>query len=384
MKKLSRESWLAIGLLMALVLVTVAAAVHQARRQVRHPSLSSASSEPNGAQALWLWLDQLDYRVSAEVDEAFALPRNTGVMLALEPLIRFTADEWETVDAWVEGGGTLVLAGEGRAIDWAARHYDLTLTHMSTQALTLTAQTPLLVGPPLQEPVGVRARAAFETERNDLVTHLAAGSRPVLLSLEQGAGRVILSATAFPFSNAGLKELGNPELVLNLVASVERSDVIWFDEWHHGVRVKRAEVSGPDDWLRQTPAGRALLYVAGVIFVALVLRGRRFGRPVPLPQDTARRAPLEYITAIANLSRRAGHRSATLRHYSHRLKRDLGRRYRLDPTLPDDEYVAQLAELNPNLDRGALRGLLARLSRAKVSESEMIQLAAEVAEWLRE
>jgi hypothetical protein len=127
-----------------------------------------------------------------------------------------------------------------------------------------------------------------------------------------------------------------------------------------------------------------LLYVAAIVFVALVLRGRRFGRPVPLPKDITRRAPLEYITAIANLGRRAGHRAAVLRQYHHWLKRGLGQRYRLNPTLPDDEYVTQLAQFNPNLDTTALRNLLARLRWGKVSESEMIQLAAETAKWLKE
>jgi hypothetical protein len=124
--------------------------------------------------------------------------------------------------------------------------------------------------------------------------------------------------------------------------------------------------------------------VAGVIFVALVLKGRRFGRPVPLAKDTARRAPLEYITAIANLKRRAGHRTAVLKQYHYWLKRNLGRRYRLSPILPDEEYLAHLVRLNPNLDIAALRTLLARLNRLQASESDITQLAAETADWLKE
>ena len=127
-----------------------------------------------------------------------------------------------------------------------------------------------------------------------------------------------------------------------------------------------------------------MLYVALVIFIAVALQGRRFGRPVPLPKDTTRRAPLEYITAIANLKRRAGHRQAVLTQYHNRLKRGLGQRYRLNPTLPDDDYVSQLADLKPNLDAAALRTLLARLGQAKISESELVSVAAEVATWLKE
>lgn len=384
MRQLSRDSWLAIGLFVTLVLVTIVAAIYQAKEQEEAPPLASFSSAPDGARALRLWLEALGYSVSDEVGETFRLPEDTDMMLMLEPFAGVTADEWETIDAWVESGGTLVLAGNRFQTTFAFRHYDFALAYLGTEVYTLTVQTPLLASPPLTGTVSARAQAYFATNRDDFVTHLAVESRPVMLSFERGAGRVILSAAPFSFSNAGLKEEGNPLLVLNVITAANQPGVIWFDEWHHGVRPRRAELIGPGDWLRHTPAGRSLLYVAAVIFLALVIRGRHFGRPVPLPKDVTRRAPLEYITAIANLSRRAGHRLAVLHHYHHRLKRNLGKRYRLNPTLPDGEYVAQLAELNPELDTNALHSLLTRLRQDKVSESEMVQLATEVAEWLKE
>lgn len=384
MRQLSRDSWLAIGLFVILVLVTLVAAIYQAREQEEAPPLSSFSSAPDGARALWLWLEALGYSVSNEVGQTFRLPENAGMVLMLEPLAGITADEWETMDAWVESGGTLVLAGDRFQTTFAVSHYGCALAYLGTRVPTLTVQTPLLTSPPLTGTVSAQAQAYFATNRDDVVTHLAVESRPVMLSFERGAGRVILSAAPFSFSNAGLKEEGNPQLVLNVITAANQPGVIWFDEWHHGVRSMRAELIGPGDWLRHTPAGRSLLYAATVIFLALVVRGRHFGRPVPLPKDVARRAPLEYITAIANLSRRAGHRLAVLHHYHHRLKRNLGKRYRLNPTLPDGDYVAQLAELNPDFDANALHSLLTRLRQDRVSESEMVQLATEVAAWLKE
>ena len=145
-----------------------------------------------------------------------------------------------------------------------------------------------------------------------------------------------------------------------------------------------AQQVGPGAWLRRTPAGRAVLFAAVVVFLGLVFHGRSFGRPVPPPQDVNRRRPLEHITAIANLNRRAGHRRYLLDQYRLWLKRDLGRRYRLSSTLPDEEYVAQLAAFDPDLDAEGLADLLNRLHGRQVDETEMIQLAAEVAEWLKE
>jgi hypothetical protein len=100
-----------------------------------------------------------------------------------------------------------------------------------------------------------------------------------------------------------------------------------------------------------------------------------------LPADRARRAPLEYITAIANLNRRAGHRTAVLQDTHDRLKRHLGHRYRLSPDLPDAEFVTQLSEYNPALDAAALRDLLRRLSQTDVGEAEMVRLVAAAARW---
>jgi hypothetical protein len=381
--KLSRDSWLAIGLFVVLAILTVFAAIQQTQDEVP-PPLVGSSTAPDGARALWLWLDELGYQLDDQALEVFRVPEEAEMMLMLEPVVGVTPGEWELIDKWVDDGGTLVLAGEGVAAAFAARHYGFTLAYLSAEATALAAQTPLFSSPPLTAPATVRSFAYFETERSDFAALLAVEGGPVAVSFEKGAGRVIVSATAYPFSNAGLKEPGNPALALNLISAARRSGAIWFDEWHHGLRSTRADLAGPSDWLLVAPAGRSLLFVAVVIFLALLFSGRRFGRPVPLAKDITRRAPLEYITAIANLNRRAGHRRAVLRQYHHSLKRALGHRYRLPPTLPDPEYAARLASYNPACDEKALLGLLARLSRRNVSENEMIQLAEEVADWTKD
>jgi hypothetical protein len=197
---------------------------------------------------------------------------------------------------------------------------------------------------------------------------------------------VVLSTLTYPFSNAGLKEEGNPAFVLNVVALTgQPGGRIWFDEWHHGLRETAvAEISGPGQWLRQTAAGRSLLYTTLVLFLALALAGWRFGRPVPLPQERQRRAPLEHVTAVANLKRRAGHRQATLATYHRQLKRALGQRYGLSPTMPDETYVAALAQYRPELDQEALLWLLRRLHEPKIGEAEMVRLVKAVDEWIED
>lgn len=381
--RLSRDTWLAIGLLVVLLAVTILAVFQQSRGNQSIP-YDSNSTAPNGALALRLWLDDLGYTIYEERLSRFEIPPEVNLIFILEPLFPIETTEWVTLDRWVSNGGTLVLAGEEvLTIGPAMRQFQFTVRYVVPQTNTLTAQAPLLTSPPVGA-AQVEARAYLNTPRDDFVTHLALPEGPVLVSFEQGQGRVMLSTAPFPFSNRGLAEPGNAELVLNLISAAPQINTIWFDEWHHGLRSEEVIYAGPADWLRYTPAGRAFVYVAVIVLVALLLVGQRFGRPVPLSRDMYRRTPLEYITAIANLGRRAGHRTDVLRQYHQRLKRGLGRRYRLNPTLPDDDYVEALSKLNPNLDVEALTRLLKRLKRQTVTEPDMIQLAAEVARWLKE
>jgi hypothetical protein len=377
------DFWLALGLFLLLLVMTSLAAVQQTRNALS-PPLSSLSAAPDGARALRLWLAELGYSVDDTPLDRFLPPPQAALIFMLEPFTGVTEQEWAALDAWVEAGGTLVLAGNQFGSQAALRHYGFRLTWLNAESLT--APTPLLARPPLPAEVAVSTTAALHPERDDYVIHLAAGNQPALVSFAQGDGRVFVSATVAPFSNVGLKEGDNGLVALNLISAAGREtarSAVWFNEWHHGRRGTEASVAGPGDWLRRTPSGQALLYTAAVVFVALILRGRRFGRPIPVAGDNARRAPLEYITALANMKRRAGHRTAVLAHYHHQLKRSLGHRYRLSPNLPDAAFVTQLAAYNPTLDAAALLDLLSRLRQPGVSEREMVELAAATGNWIK-
>ena len=385
MRRPGREVWLVLGLLALLGVVTALAAARQTQ-QSAPPPLASFSNAPDGTRALKLWLQALGSTVRDDSPDPFAVPGSAKLAFLLEPSTEVSAGEWQTLDKWVEAGGMLVLAGDGLGTALATEHYSITVDYLPATAPSVTAQLPLFASPTLTGSPPAQPQAYLTAGRPDAAPLLAAGTDLVALSFTLGQGRVIISAAPYAFTNAGLKESGNPELVLNLV-SAAAPGTVWFDEWHHGVRPGAADAAGivgPEEWLRATPAGHALLFVAAMIFLALLLRGLPFGRPVPLPKDTARRAPLEYITAMANLHRRAGQRRAALRHYHDQLKRRLGRRYRLDPALHDAEYVSRLAGLRPSLDAEALRTLLKDLSQPAVSEETLVRLAGQAADLMKE
>ena len=381
MRRLSRDSWLALGLFLLLTLVTTISVVQQAQASLTDPPLASYSTQPQGSQALWRYLESQQLQLTDSVGESFGVPSGVDLALVLEPTVAFTPGEWAVLRGWVEDGGTLLLAGTSSVSVALADELDINFGIVPSTETAVSNQTPFLQAPSLNT-IQAETRYYLRPDRDDFVTLLANQTgQPTAIAFAEGNGRIILTTIAEPFSNLGLQTEGNAELVLNLINAAPNVTSIWFNEWHHGIRPETEGELTSSNWLQRTPGGRALLLVLAIIFIGLVLRGRHFGRPVPLGKDIVRRAPLEYITGIANLSRRAGHRTAVLQHYHDRLKRDLGARYRLNPSLPDEEFINQLASYQPNLDTDALRQTLRQLSQTNVSENEMVQIVREATKY---
>ena len=379
--KLSRDAWLMIFLLIVLVIIMTVAGMGNNNAA---PALSSLSSTPNGAKALKLWLPELGFTVNEDLVSDFAPPAGVDTILILQPFL-IAEEEWEPLDAWVEAGGTLLIASSTRMYSIAA-HYEFDTVTVLDGIASLNEAAPLHTSPALTAPVELQTDVLLTTARDDYVTHLATPEGAAAISFARGRGRVILVTAPYIFTNLGLKNDANAAFVLNLLALAEPKSTVWFDEWHHGMIAAPPgeEIVGPGQWLRQTPIGNAFLFILAVAFLGLFLQGRAFGRPVPLPREIRRRTVLEHVTAVANLNRRAGHRSDVLRQYHQQLKRHLGRRYRIDPSMPDEAYVETLKLFNRTLDDEKLIKLLNGLRQSDVSEADMVRLAAEAAEWIKE
>jgi hypothetical protein len=383
--KLRREVLIIAGVLLLLLVVTVASGLFQSKAE-EIPALSSNSNKPDGARALRLWLAEAGYPVSNTSGAQFQVPAGSDVVLILEPMTDelITDNDWAVLDDWLKEGGTLLLAARQISAPLSNSPFQVYANFISAYSEPLYPAVPVFQAPPVVEPIRLTFYYALMPGPDEVYQPLLSTPRgPVALRLKRGAGSVILVSDSRFLTNQGLKEEGNAALALNLFALLPKGSQVWIDEWHHGERGAGSEAGyGPEAWLLGTPSGFALLFAAGVIFLGLLLAGRPFGRPVPLPQEQVRRASLEYVTALANLNRRAGHRRALLQYYHSTLKRSFGRRYRLDPGLPDPAYVAQLSHFNPTLDGPALLDLLQRLDRKEASELQVVQLAREAADWL--
>lgn len=384
MKRFIRENSSALLLLLVLVAVTSVATYWQLRQETDYPTLATFSSEPHGARALLLWSESLNYDTVVETPRAFAPPEDATLSLILEPQVPGISDtEWQVLEEWVQAGGTLLLAGDGIGTALSMRHLDFDLLFdpgLGDEAVK--ASDRVLAGIPETLPNAL-PRAALQSERTDHTVLLTAASEPVAVALQEGQGLIILSTLWYPLSNKGLKEARNPELALSILALASPPATIWFDEWHHGVRPSdTGSAVGLGQWLRTAPAGQSVLYTFGIVFVWLLISGRRFGRPIPVQSSKPRRAPAEHARALANLSRRAGHKDTVREYYRHRLKTELGYRYGLSAAVPDEAYLQRLQSARPNLDSDRLRALLEELSRRELTDAQLLKLSQEVNEWI--
>ena len=84
---------------------------------------------------------------------------------------------------------------------------------------------------------------------------------------------------------------------------------------------------------------------------------------------------------MANLARAAGQQRPVLAHYRDWLKQRLGKPYRIDPSLTNDAFVAELARSDESVDAKRLLALLISLSNGARSRAEFVRLAREASEY---
>jgi len=197
------------------------------------------------------------------------------------------------------------------------------------------------------------------------------------VSWVQGRGKVFVTSAPFIFTNEGLHDEGDAALVLALLNDVPRGSMAALDEFHLTSPTRQGGCAESlQSLIYCSPWGWAIIFTQVVVFAWLAVNGQRFGRVMPLPQDIARRSPAEYVYSTAQLFRRAGKKQMVLHHYHHELKRALGRPFRINADLPDDEFIAELARFRP-VDQVELARVLRALSRNDTSERALVKLADE-------
>lgn len=127
--------------------------------------------------------------------------------------------------------------------------------------------------------------------------------------LALGVGRIVVFSDAEPLSNdeAATDPLAALAVRAALAYTAE-TDTVFFAEYHQGIRGHRTPAEVVRGFFLGSPGGRVLLHLVILSFVMLACRGLRFGAPTPAvaPPDRERRSPLEHVSALGDLYRKAG------------------------------------------------------------------------------
>jgi hypothetical protein len=340
------------------------------------PGLSIDNNRPDGIHNLSLWLKKSGYQVNTMVSRTTEL-NNLDMLFLINPYA-FAEDELTRLREWVRHGGTLILVGRSTAIDDILWSYGLKTLFVSNSAAAAQVG-PTLTNPPFADLrlQPVNGLYGLRSESGGLVMHMAVQGFPVIASLDDKMGRIWYVGSVYPFTNNGLHYEASTSFILNLLTGINPPARIGFSE---GLIQVHQTLS---DWLFASAPGWAILSAIGITFVFLALRGRRFGAPVPLPEERIHREPFEYIQAIANLFRHSGDRAETLGHYYRQFRRILIQRYALDATLNDTALANTISTRDPDVDGAALKALLSDLSRSQVSEAELVRTVLAADEWLK-
>lgn len=351
------------------------------------PNRSTYHSGPTGMRALHDFLNESGYKVVRWKETPQKLLTDSGKLVKTfvvvgQIQVRFTDAETAALTKWIERGGRYVVIDRNppsepneRPTRWNINSQELNFPTLDTNpadAKQMTAEVVALqpVQPTIltrniqsvlpsrfssrmtiEPPAEVHLQNDKETEYDEdapppeqstlsspaPVVHIADDKGALLIDYSYGLGKVVLLSDPYIVSNGGIRLNDNLQLALNVLTAED--GLIAFDEYHQG---KGATQNSFAAYFAGTPV---LLFAAQVgLLVLLVLwtKGRRFGRPLPLPQ-VDRRSSLEFVASMAELQQRARAFDLAIENIYTRTRRVLARHAGLDYNSTRSEIASRIA-----------------------------------------
>jgi hypothetical protein len=337
------------------------------------PERARGSIQNEGAQGVSrfaAWLAAQGYAIRAlNTPESIPLGGDS-VLFILAPRSSFERMPLLWLDAWVQSGGTLIIAQEGKQPAELLRPFGATIGRLWWPARRSSLQLPTLNWPPVgQAAIGATHYVKLPCGR--AAVHLGSCERPLMVAFGRGRGQVFVLSSATPFTNEGLEDVGNAQLVENLVlATAAPGQTILFDEVHHRV---------PLTWLFTTPTGWALWLSVLALLAFFMWHNSYLPASHALAGWQKGRGEVETAVAINKLAKAGqqfGRYGAITNHYWQRLKRSLARRYGLDSALPDQPFIESL---KPHISEAEISTIVYLASQ---KERAAMMTAAELRQWV--
>ena len=382
--------WALLALVALIALLLAVTALQRADTDEAAPPFDLNSARPAGLLGLVRWLEAMGYRIERtdgrQVDD---LP--AAALLFVYPNQRnYTAGEAAQLQQWVAGGGTLFLAGPAPADTALAEVFGVrTMPATAVTAARYQAQPLVPEGresywPSLQ----FDAQALDLTGAPGAVVVLADDNGQAALAVQaMGDGVVWHAVPGLAFSNDGLRQNGQGELLPALLRTIPAGGAVVFDTAHlFGAGGANQPIATLQDWLYRTPGGWATLLGFAACAAFLLLQGRRLGPPLVTTAERPRREAAEHVRAMAAMARRAQLSHDLAEHQRTRLKRGLARRRAVSADLPDAAFVEQLQRATPAFAPAMLAQVETVLAglRPEIDEQRLVTLAAQIDDILRQ
>jgi hypothetical protein len=367
------------------------------------PNRSTYHSGPTGVRALHDFLNESGHKVVRWKEPPQKLFTDSGKLVKTLVVVGqievpFTGPETAAITKWVEQGGRYVIIdrnplgepNDKRPTSWNIKSRRLdspTLDVNPADAKQMTAEVvafqpvqPTILTQNIQSVLPSRFASRMTIEppaevnaQNDdpteydyedapppeqstslspaPVVHIADDKGALLIDYSYGQGKVVLLSDPYVVSNGGIRLNDNLQLALNVLTAEE--GLIAFDEYHHGKGTRQNTFAG---YFAGTPVLLVAAQIGLLVLLVLWTKGRRFGRPLPLPQ-VDRRSSLEFVASMAELQQRARAFDLAIENIYTRTRRVLARHAGVDYNSSRSEIALRIAACGP-IDAHSLETLM--------------------------
>ncbi len=324
-------------------------------------------------------LRKLKFRVS-EISEIYPARLERYDALFMRDLNKApTETEVKEIQDFVNTGGTLIVAGDDRVLDRLYMAFGLKLRKLpeSQEFSQRIADEPFFHRHPVDE-IRVRTNFVVEPVEREVAVLYGKEAEAVVVTLRDGKGRVFFIASDYLFSVDGLRYGdGNATFLYNLMSTLPHNARIGLAESGYYT----LETRPPNPFAALvfgTRGGLAAVYICLTLFIFLMLRGRRFGKPLDV-QERNRRLSSEYVHAMTALYQKGNTRTDILSHIRDKFKADLGNRWRVNPNLDTPTFLEELTQHGAIDENEELANLIAGLEPSgNISEAQLLDIAKRV------
>ncbi|HEX8370420.1 MAG TPA: DUF4350 domain-containing protein [Pyrinomonadaceae bacterium] len=210
------------------------------------------------------------------------------------------------------------------------------------------------------------------------VVHLANKDKTLLVDFPYGSGQIVFLSDPYMISNAGISQVDNAQMAINVVAS--RGGVIAFDEFHHGYGANENRMLA---YFAGTPVAAIFVQILLLLGVVLFTQSRRFARALPAAEPN-RLSKLEYVSAMAELQQRTRAYDLALENIYSEFRRTMARFVGVDNFQTSRKDLARLIAEKAKLDVDALENLMFKcediIHGEPTSKKEILQLTSRLRE----